>query len=110
MLDNSDEKATLTIETIESLKPGHVGGNDDIAVCVVRCIEGTARLGMLFQHPGGATGDADTVAAKLRLSSIEWYGKQVDQLDTVHSGKVTLTGVGAATLSRRDVLSSVAHG
>ncbi|MFE4693052.1 hypothetical protein ACFRH6_23800 [Streptomyces sp. NPDC056749] len=41
------------------------------------------------------------------LTVIEWYGKQVEQLDTVHSGRVTLTGAGAATLAKRDVLDSV---
>ncbi|MFF3305655.1 hypothetical protein [Streptomyces sp. NPDC002908] len=40
------------------------------------------------------------------LTAIEWYGKQVEQLDTVHSGKVTLTGTGAETLAKRDVLNS----
>ncbi|MFF9866437.1 hypothetical protein ACF1G0_13560 [Streptomyces sp. NPDC013953] len=102
MLDSLHEGATLSITFIESPTPGHVGTADDVAVCVVRCIEGTARLGMVFQHPRTTAG--------LRLSSIEWYGRQADQLDTVHSGKVTLTGVGAETLCRRDVLSSVLHG
>ncbi|MFI6106068.1 hypothetical protein [Streptomyces sp. NPDC051310] len=101
MLDNLNEGATLSIAFIESPTPGHAGAADDVAVCVVRCIEGTARLGMVFQHP--------RTTARLRLSSSEWYGRQADQLDTVHSGKVRLTGAGAETLCRRDVLRSVMH-
>lgn len=38
--------------------------------------------------------------------NIEWYGKQVDQLDTMHHAKVTLTGAGADGLAVWDVLDS----
>ncbi|MER7141156.1 hypothetical protein ACIQGA_34565 [[Kitasatospora] papulosa] len=105
MLDNLPEKAAISIESIESVTPGVTGAADDVAVCVVRCIEGTARLGMAFQHPASAAG-LGTAAPGLLLTAIEWYGKQVEQLDTVHSGKVTLTGTGAETLAKRDVLNS----
>ncbi|MGP3635219.1 hypothetical protein ACTU45_17930 [Streptomyces sp. 24-1644] len=105
MLDNVPEKAALSIESIESVTPGVTGAADDVAVCVVRCVEGTARLGMVFQHPGSAVGPG-TATPGFLLTAIEWYGKQVEQLDTVHSGKVTLTGAGAETLAKRDVLNS----
>ncbi|MFC9407338.1 hypothetical protein ACFRAA_22310 [[Kitasatospora] papulosa] len=105
MLNNLPEKATISIESIESVTPGVTGSADDVAVCVVRCIEGTARLGMEFQHPASAAG-LGTAAPGLLLTAIEWYGKQVEQLDTVHSGKVTLTGTGAETLAKRDVLNA----
>ncbi|MFE4328755.1 hypothetical protein ACFRQM_04650 [Streptomyces sp. NPDC056831] len=105
MLDNVPEKAALSIESIESVTPGVTGAADDVAVCVVRCVEGTARLGMVFQHPGSAAGPG-TATPGFLLTAIEWYGKQVEQLDTVHSGKVTLTGAGAETLAKRDVLNS----
>jgi hypothetical protein len=109
VLNNLDETASLSIEVIESVQPGHAGADDDIVVCVVRCIKGTARPGMLFRHIG-VTGNAEAVAVELELSSVEWYGRKVDQLDTVHSGRVTLTGAGAGTLSRRDTLTAVSHG
>lgn len=105
MLDNVPEKAALSIESIESVAPGVTGTSDDVAVCVVRCVEGTARLGMEFQHPGPAVSPG-TAAPGFLLTAIEWYGKQVEQLDTVHSGKVTLTGTGVETLAKRDVLNS----
>ncbi|MEV8405234.1 hypothetical protein AB0R12_05320 [Streptomyces niveus] len=97
------EQASLSIESIESVTPGVTGAADDVAVCVVRCIEGVARLGMVFQYPGSAAGAA---TPWFLLTAIEWYGKQVEQLDTVHSGKVTLTGAGAETLAKRNVLNS----
>ncbi|MFF9686558.1 hypothetical protein [Streptomyces sp. NPDC014623] len=100
MLDNVPEKAALSIESIESVTPGVLGAADTVAICVVRCVEGTARLGMVFHHPGSAA------SPEFSLTAIEWYGRQVEQLDTVHSGRVTLTGAGAETLAKRDVLSS----
>lgn len=106
MLNNVPQKAALRIEAIESVTPCVTGAGDDVAVCVVRCVEGTAHLGMVFQHPGPTAGPG-TAAAAFVLTAIEWYGRQVEQLDNVHSGKVTLTGAGAATLPKRDVLNSV---
>ncbi|MFE1786661.1 hypothetical protein ACFW9F_29835 [Streptomyces sp. NPDC059506] len=100
------EKVTLSILSIESVVPGGSGGADSMAVCVVRCIEGTAHLGMVFQRLA-LQGRSQSAAATLILDGIEWYGKQVDQLDTVHSGKVTLTGAGADGLAVWDVLNSV---
>ncbi|WP_329226631.1 hypothetical protein OG488_06080 [Streptomyces sp. NBC_01460] len=105
MLDNVPEKAALSIESIESVTPGVPGAADAVAICVVRCVEGTARLGMVFQHPGSAASPG-TATPECSLTAIEWYGRQVEQLDTVHSGKVTLTGTGAERLARRDVLNS----
>ncbi|MFE5888813.1 hypothetical protein ACFQ6E_07740 [Streptomyces sp. NPDC056462] len=46
-------------------------------------------------------------ASPLTLVAIEWYGRQVDQLDTMHSAKVTLTGAGADSLAVWEVLDSV---
>ncbi|MFD9498000.1 hypothetical protein [Streptomyces sp. NPDC060035] len=105
MLDNVPEKAALSIESIESVTPGVPCAADAVAVCVVRCVEGTARLGMVFRHPGSAASPG-TATPEFSLTAIEWYGRQVEQLDTVHSGKVTLTGAGAETLAKRDVLNS----
>ncbi|MET7366165.1 hypothetical protein ABZS61_10090 [Streptomyces sp. NPDC005566] len=103
MLDDVPEKAALSIDSIESVTPGDTGTADDVLVCVVRCVEGTARLGMVFRHPGSAVGPG---TPGFLLTAIEWYGRQVGQLDTVHSGKVTLTGAGAETPAPRDVLHS----
>ncbi|MET9734681.1 hypothetical protein ABZZ79_29800 [Streptomyces sp. NPDC006458] len=77
------------------------------AVCVVRCIEGTAVLGMQFlgMPPQEENGDAH---APLTLEKIEWYGRDVEQLDTVHSGKVTLRGESAKTLTPGTTLT-LAH-
>ncbi|MEU8999827.1 hypothetical protein AB0C95_34275 [Streptomyces caniferus] len=105
MQDEVSEKATLSIESIESVTPGIPGAAEGMAVCVVRCIEGTARLGMTFCHLSPA-GGASIAIPQLTLSAIEWYGKQVEQLDTVHAGKVTLSGRGVDTLAKRDVLDS----
>lgn len=96
-------KAALSIESVESVTPGATGATDDVAVCVVRCVEGTAQLGMVFQPLGSAAGPG---TPGFLLTEIEWYGKQVEQLDSVHSGKVTLTGAGARTLTKRAVLNS----
>lgn len=105
MLDDMPDKAALSIEPVESLEQGAAGTADDVAVCVVRCVEGTAWLGMVFRHPGtGAT--PGTATPGILLTAIEWYGRQVEQLDTVHSGRVTLTGAGAETLAKRDVVYS----
>ncbi|MEV7104337.1 hypothetical protein [Streptomyces atroolivaceus] len=105
MLPDVPERAALSIESVESVTPGAIGAADDVAVCVVRCIEGTARLGMVFRRDGSAA-DAGTAMPGFLLTSIEWYGRQVQQLDTVHSGKVTLTGAGAETPAEHDVLKS----
>ncbi|MEU9112352.1 hypothetical protein AB0D04_11280 [Streptomyces sp. NPDC048483] len=101
------EKTTLSIISLESVTPGTRGAADEVAVCVVRCIEGTARLGMVFHRPRSA-GDAGTATPQFTLTAIEWYGKQVEELDTVHSGKVTLTGSGSGSdmLAKWDVLNS----
>ncbi|UZJ29449.1 hypothetical protein [Streptomyces endophytica] len=105
MQDDVWEKASLSIESIESVTPGPPGTAGGEAVCVVRCIDGTARLGMVFRHCGSGS-DVSATEPRLTLTAIEWYGKQVEQLDTVHSGKVTLAGSGVATLAKRDVLDS----
>ncbi|MFD9287098.1 hypothetical protein ACFWBV_02030 [Streptomyces sp. NPDC060030] len=99
------EKTSLRIESVDSVTPGFTGSGDDTAVCVVRCVGGTARLGMVFRHPDYAAGP-ETSAPRFVLTAIECYGKQVERLDTVHSGRVALTGAGAETLAKRDVLDS----
>lgn len=77
----------------------------DTAVCIVRCVMGTAVLGMRFDSalPGVEKG----TPADLRLVKIEWYGREVEQLDTVHSAKVTLTGEAAESLAPGSTLTSV---
>jgi hypothetical protein len=91
------EKATLSILSVESVTPSSPAAADSAVVCVVRCIEGTARLGIAPTH--GA-------AAPLTVVAIEWYGRQVDQLDTTHSAKVTFTGSGTDAMAVWEVLSS----
>ncbi|MET7454691.1 hypothetical protein ABZT03_22925 [Streptomyces sp. NPDC005574] len=73
-------------------------------VCVVRCIEGTAALGMEFLvvFPGEERVEDPP---RSRLEKIEWYGKSVEQLDTVHSGKVTLLGYSAELLAPGSMLN-----
>ncbi|MFF6984100.1 hypothetical protein ACFZAV_42035 [Streptomyces sp. NPDC008343] len=71
-------------------------------MCVVRCIDGTARLGMELHRLAPTHG----TAVPLTVVAIEWYGRQVDQLDATHSAKVTFTGSGADGLAVREVLSS----
>ncbi|GAA2474543.1 hypothetical protein GCM10010406_08240 [Streptomyces thermolineatus] len=99
------EKATLRILSVESVRSETPGATDSEAVCVVRCTEGTAWLGMVF-HRLAPQSQSLPAEAPLTLSSIEWYGKQADQLDTVHSGEVILTGAGADELATWDVLYS----
>ncbi|WP_185299468.1 hypothetical protein [Streptomyces finlayi] len=98
---------TLSILSVDSVTQGGPAATDCVAVCVVRCIDGTARTGMVFHRvaPGMRT---RTDVTPLTLAAIEWYGKQVDQLDTVHSAKVTLAGAGAGAnaLAAWDVLAS----
>lgn len=105
MLDNPPDKAVLSIVSIESVASDASGAADNVVVCVVRCVEGTARLGMVFHH-AGSEAVASTAQPSFLLTGIEWYGRQVEQLDTVHSGKVTFKGAGVEALTRRDVLSS----
>lgn len=75
------------------------------AVCVVRCIEGTAALGLEFlaEMPQEAEG---VTPLPLILEKIEWYGREVDRLDTVHSGKVTLRGEPAGKITSGTTLTS----
>ncbi|WP_371669417.1 hypothetical protein OG985_18170 [Streptomyces sp. NBC_00289] len=60
-------------------------------------------LGMEFlvEFPGEEKMENPT---RLRLEKIEWYGKSVEQLDTVHSGKVTLLGDSTELLTPGSVL------
>jgi hypothetical protein len=74
--------------------------SEETVVCVVRCIQGTAVLNSRFQATSGA-------AEMLTLTRIEWYGREVEQLDTVHSGKVALTGTEARLLQPGMTLTSV---
>jgi len=74
-------------------------------VCVVRCIAGTAVLGMEFATALPQEGEDDSFS-RLTLEKIEWYGKEVEQLDTVHSGKVTLSGESVERISPGCTLTS----
>ena len=56
MLNDVPQKAGLRIETIQSVAPCVTGAAEDVAVCVVRCVEGTAQLGMVLQRPGPTVG------------------------------------------------------
>jgi hypothetical protein len=103
VLDSELETAALRIVSVETVTPRGSREADDVAVCVVRCIEGTARLGMVFERSGPAD-VAAVVEPSFALTGIEWYGRRVEQLDAVHSGKVTLTGAGAEKLAEHDVL------
>ncbi|GGT32752.1 hypothetical protein GCM10010271_41070 [Streptomyces kurssanovii] len=108
MLDNPPDKAVLSIVSIvsiESVAPDASGAADNAVVCVVRCLEGTARSGMVFEH-AGSEAVARTARPSFLLTGIEWYGRQVERLHTVHSGKVRFKGAGAEALTQRDVLSS----
>ncbi|MEV7001078.1 hypothetical protein AB0N62_25780 [Streptomyces sp. NPDC093982] len=96
------EKATLSILSVESVTPSSPAAADSAVVCVVRCIEGTARLGMELHRLAPTHG----AAAPLTVVAIEWYGRQVDQLDTTHSAKVTFTGSGTDAMAVWEVLSS----
>lgn len=94
--------ATLSILSVESVTPSSPNAADSAVVCVVRCIEGTARLSMELHRLAPWT----RTASPLTLVAIEWYGRKVDRLDTAHSAKVTFTGSGADGLAVREVLSS----
>jgi hypothetical protein len=94
--------ATLSILSVESVTPSRPNAAGSAAVCVVRCIEGTARLGTELHRLAPWNG----MASLLSLVAIEWYGRQVDQLDSTHSAKVTFTGSGADGLAVWGVLSS----
>ncbi|WP_328399238.1 hypothetical protein OHS70_20470 [Streptomyces sp. NBC_00390] len=69
------------------------------AICVIRCLSGTARVGTTFDtHP--ASGRV------IELTEIEWYGHKVDTLDEMHSGKAHFVGTGAEQLRKYDVLKT----
>lgn len=88
------EPAVLSILSREPMT------SEDTAVCVVRCLQGTAVRVSRFQA-------APVTPEPLTLTRIEWYGREVDQLDTAHSAKVTLTGPQARTLRPGATLTSV---
>ncbi|MEU6732200.1 hypothetical protein [Streptomyces physcomitrii] len=75
-------------------------------ICVVRCLEGTALLGMSFRVDPSLV-EVEDISAHLTLEKIEWYGKSVEQLDTVHSGRVTVKGLAAEWLTPGTMLKSV---
>ncbi|MEU2261215.1 hypothetical protein ABZ557_13225 [Streptomyces sp. NPDC019645] len=85
------ESTVLSVLSLESVTA------EGEVVCVVRCIEGTATLGMEF---------ANRTTSLLTLTRIEWYGKEVEQLDAVHHGRVTLTGPDAGAVRPRDTLTA----
>ncbi|MFG2756994.1 hypothetical protein [Streptomyces wuyuanensis] len=88
------ETAVLRVLSLKSAT------TDGEVICVVRCIEGTATLGM---------GLANRAPDWLTLTRIEWYGREVEQLDTAHQGRVTLTGPGAGAV-RPQATFTVADG
>ncbi|MFI1471775.1 hypothetical protein [Streptomyces wuyuanensis] len=83
------ETAVLRVLSLESAT------TDGEVICVVRCIEGNAALGM---------GLANRSPGWLTLTRIGWYGKEVEQLDTAHHGRVTLAGPGAGVIRPQDTL------
>ncbi|MCX4783513.1 hypothetical protein [Streptomyces sp. NBC_01264] len=68
------------------------------AVCVVRSLYGSARVGTLYQVPFPAGGTVE-------LTEIEWYGHPREVLDAMHHGKVCLVGSGAGALRAEEVLA-----
>ncbi|MCM1969381.1 MULTISPECIES: hypothetical protein [unclassified Streptomyces] len=71
------------------------------AVCVVRSVYGSARIGTLYQLPS----PAEPADATVELTEIEWYGHPREVLDEMHHGKVSLAGSGAGALRAEDVLT-----
>lgn len=68
------------------------------AVCVVRSLYGSARVGMRYQLPSPADGTVE-------LTEIEWYGHPREVLDEMHHGKVCLVGSGAGALRAEEALA-----
>ncbi|MFB6516815.1 hypothetical protein [Streptomyces sp. NPDC056401] len=68
------------------------------AVCVVRSLYGSARIGTLYQRPSPADGTVE-------LAEIEWYGQPREVLDEMHHGKVCLVGSGAGALRAEEALT-----
>ncbi|MFJ5519854.1 hypothetical protein ACIQB4_22705 [Streptomyces griseoluteus] len=69
----------------------------DRAVCVVRCVGGTARVGQQYAGP-------------MTLDSIVRYGREVEVLDPPHSAKVRLSGAGVRALERGAVVTAPRSG
>ncbi|MEV7884237.1 hypothetical protein ACWD3I_37390 [Streptomyces sp. NPDC002817] len=93
------DKAVLSVLEVLSVP------TQQTTVCVVRCIEGTAVLGMEFLAVPQQEREGEALA-HLVLEKIEWYGREVEQLDTVHSAKVTLSGESAGKISPGSTLTS----
>ncbi|MCY0937407.1 hypothetical protein [Streptomyces sp. H34-S4] len=68
------------------------------AVCVVRSLYGSARIGTLYQLPSPADGTVE-------LTEIDWYGHPREVLDEMHHGKVCLVGSGAGALRAEEALA-----
>ncbi|WP_413757563.1 hypothetical protein [Streptomyces sp. MMBL 11-3] len=69
-----------------------------VAVCVVRCVGGVARVGQRFDV--GSAGEVSHVT----LDRIHRYGQQVDFVDPPHNAKVHLSGEGVPLLTEGIVI------
>ncbi|MEU9922257.1 hypothetical protein AB0H51_13360 [Streptomyces griseoluteus] len=69
----------------------------DKAVCVVRCVGGSARVGQEYAGP-------------MALDLILRYGMEVELVDPPHTAKVWLSGAGVRTLERGAVLTALRSG
>lgn len=68
------------------------------AVCVVRSLYGSARVGTVYQLPSPVDGTVE-------VAEIEWYGHSRVVLDDMHHGKVCLVGSGAGALRAGEALA-----
>lgn len=79
--------ARLQIHSVEQVEP-------TAAVCIVRCVGGTAHVGQEF-------------AGSMTLDWILRYGREVELLDPPHSAKVRLSGAGVRKLERGAVVTAL---
>ncbi|MFF7384395.1 hypothetical protein [Streptomyces griseoluteus] len=69
----------------------------DKAVCVVRCVGGSARVGQEYAGP-------------MTLDLILRYGKEVELVDPPHNAKVWLSGAGVRTLEPGAIVTALRGG
>ncbi|MGA5323728.1 hypothetical protein ACPCIU_25230 [Streptomyces seoulensis] len=82
-----ESAARLQVHSVEQESPS-------VAVCVVRCVGGVARVGQEF-------------AGAVTLDRIVRYGREVEVLDPPHSAKVRLSGAGVVGLEQGGVVTAL---
>ncbi|MEU7306255.1 hypothetical protein [Streptomyces sp. NPDC007206] len=95
------QPARLQIYSVEEKPEG-------AAVCIVRCVGGTARTGQRFTYVSAAHHSSGR--SHMTLDRILRYEKPVDLLEPPHTAKVLLSGEGVEELAKGSIITAMACG